>query len=76
MSFGANYPDLYRRAAVYVDKIFKGTKPSDLPIEQPIKVELAINPQDRQIARARSATDVARPRRRGDRVISTCRLVV
>jgi putative ABC transport system substrate-binding protein len=43
MSFGVNYPDLYRRVAVYVDRIFKGTKPSDLPIEQPTKVEFVIN---------------------------------
>jgi putative tryptophan/tyrosine transport system substrate-binding protein len=43
MSYGPNFPDLFRRAGDYVDKILRGMKPADIPVEQPVKFDLILN---------------------------------
>ena len=43
MSYGPNFPDLFRRVAEYVDKILRGAKPADIPVEQPTKFDLVVN---------------------------------
>ena len=66
ISYGASLPDLYRRAATYVDKILRGAKPADLPVEQPIAFELNIKTA-KELGLAISPTLLG-SRRRGDRM--------
>ena len=62
IAYGPDYVDLYRRAASYVDRILKGEKPGDLPVEQPTKYELVINLKTAK-ALGLDVPDTARPRR-------------
>jgi putative ABC transport system substrate-binding protein len=66
VAYGPNYPELYRHAANYVDKIFKGAKPADLPVEQPTKFQLTVNGKTAKILGIRIPQAVLL---RADRVI-------
>ena len=68
VSYSADWLDLYRRAASYVDRILKGEKPAGLPVQQPIKYELIINLKTAKAIGVEVPPTSARPRRRGDRV--------
>ena len=66
MSYAANFEDQHRRAAAYIDKILKGTKPADLPVEQPTKFEFIVNLEDSEADRSDVPPNVSA---RADRVI-------
>jgi putative tryptophan/tyrosine transport system substrate-binding protein len=70
MSYGVSYTDLDRRAATYVDKILKGAKPADLPVEQPTKFEFMHQPQSRQADRPHDSAERAGESGQGNQVMA------
>ena len=72
MTYGPNLKTVFQRLAIYVDKIFKGANPGELAIEQPTKFELVINLKAAKAIGLGVPADVARARRRGDRISRAC----
>ena len=68
ISYGTDFVDQYRRSASYIDRILKGEKPADLPVQAPTKYDLVINLKTAKALGLNVPADAARPRRRGDRV--------
>ena len=68
MSYGENLPSMYRRSAYFVDKIFKGAKPADLPVEQAAKFDMALNLRTAKAIRLDDPGFDLCPLRRGDRI--------
>src|SRR3954470_18576042 len=66
LSYAGSLADRHRNAAVFVDKILKGARPDDLPVQQPVKFELIVNGKTAKSARADPAADADRAGRRGD----------
>ena len=76
ISYGPHMIDQYQRAASYVDRILKGEKPADLPVQAPTKVRTSDQPQNREGARPHRPAHTARPRGRGDRMRKSISVVV
>jgi hypothetical protein len=76
MAYGPNFPDLNRRAADYVDKVLRGAKPADLPVEQPTKFDLAVNLITARALVLEIPPSLSRPRRRSDRIVQRLRIIL
>ena len=68
MSYGTDHIDIFRQAASYVDRILRGAKPADLPVQAPTKYETVINLKTAKALGLDGAARAARRRRRGDRM--------